>query len=116
MISLQLDKYDEFRAPMNGPLTIRVNESDLADGIAYSASHDQLNDIMRMLLSDKTLAWMIDTMTKRIVDLDWTVREEDTLDAVVLAVKRLQGVADETTDPHVAAAIAEIRRIVGCAG
>jgi hypothetical protein len=57
---------------------------------------------------------MIDTMTKRIVDLDWTVREEDTLDAVVLAVKRLQSVADE--DQHIAAAIAEIRRVVGGAG
>jgi len=73
---------------------------------------DQLDDLLRSILTDKSVEWMLSEAVRR-VTLDKVTTEAATLRALVQCV---QAVADIPEDEECAEAIAEIRRVVGGAG
>lgn len=72
----------------------------------------QLDDLLQSILTDKSIEWMLSEAVRR-VTMDKVVTEAWTLRALVQCVQAVKGVEE---DEECAAAIAEIRRVVGGAG
>jgi hypothetical protein len=112
----------------DGPLTIMLAASDLAkvvesvpDGDFADAFEllpsDKQDQILQSILTDKSIEWMLSEAVRR-VTVDKVVTEAATLRALVQCVQAIKDVADDFGggDEECAAAIAEIRRVVGGAG
>jgi hypothetical protein len=107
----------------DGPLTIEIRPADLTKVLAAIPTGDladaidlfqadKQDDLLRSILTDKSIEWMLTEAVRR-VTVDKAPTEAATIRALVQCV---QAVAEIPEDEECAAAIAEIRRVVGGAG
>jgi Mg/Co/Ni transporter MgtE len=121
MTSLTLPAYAAVRFDV--PATIEIRPADLTkvleaiplddldDAFALLPS-DKQGQILQSILTDKSIEWMLTEAVRR-VTVDKVPTEAATLRAIVQCVQEIKDIYD---DEDCAAAITEIRRVVGGAG
>jgi hypothetical protein len=108
MISLKL-RSAEFAGSTNGVLTVGITRNDLADSIIDSLRHEQLDDLLKSIITNRGIGWMISEITRNVVET-YDVPTEDVLQAVIRSVRALSRHQD---DLEIRAALDMVRMIVG---